>query len=100
MSVQTKRSDNTPERYAHIKVVHSKVTYATVFARKVGNVWRVSVAFCHKADQFCRQTGRNVARRKFFKHGGGDFGLPEGMDFSYDLAKNLADHAAKGVSPA
>ena len=39
----------------------------TVFMRKQGDYWFASVALCDPRDQFCRRTGRLVARRKFFQ---------------------------------
>lgn len=39
---------------------------ATVFFRKEGDQWRASVALRSERDQFCRKTGRCVARRKYF----------------------------------
>lgn len=68
-------STTTPERYFHIRHfgVSGKPTdprgiqAVTFFARqdKEGN-WLISHAECDYRDQFCRKTGRTVARRKWF----------------------------------
>lgn len=67
MSLETKRSDTTPERYVHIKLNHPKFSHATLFARKEGEDWRYAIAFCLRGDQFSRRVGRSVARRKYMK---------------------------------
>ena len=41
----------------------------TVFFRKEHGIWTATVAFRNPKDNFCRRTGRNVARRKWFGNG-------------------------------
>lgn len=63
------------ERYYHIELPEGSVaTRATVFFRQTtprdtadpDNDWEASVALCDHRDQFVKQIGRNVARRKWF----------------------------------
>lgn len=69
------RSTTTPERFYHIKEPHADAkgkTYkaGTVFMRQEpGCGWLATVARCSVNDNFCKQTGRVVARRRFFKEG-------------------------------
>lgn len=43
----------------------------TVFARKADDgKWLGAVALCSKGDQFCRERGRQTARRTYFAKGG------------------------------
>lgn len=80
MNQETKpkyRSTTADERYYHFRFENQPQTgvakkirslsAVTAFARqdKEGN-WFVSYAECDSRDQFCRRTGRNVARRKWF----------------------------------
>jgi hypothetical protein len=74
MSNQRKHISSTHnERYYHIPLSNSHVARATVFFRQngprnlsPGGEWEASIALCDERDQFCKQIGRNVARRKFF----------------------------------
>ncbi len=67
MSRETKKSDSVPEKYFHIHVENNmRVHRATVYGRKVDDVWFASVAFCAHGDTFDRRIGRQMARRKFF----------------------------------
>lgn len=68
-------STTTPERYFHIRsfAVAGKpsnprgVQAITAFARQdKDGKWYISQAECDYRDQFCRKTGRTVARRKWF----------------------------------
>ena len=73
------KSLTTPERFYHFRpvasaeilpfglVVYPNEPSGTVFMRKQGDYWYASVALCDPRDQFCRRTGRLVARRKFFQ---------------------------------
>lgn len=66
------RSSTTPERFYHIKERHTDTsgkTYiaGTVFMREFDGTWYASVARCSESDNFCKATGRNVARRRWFK---------------------------------
>lgn len=73
------KSTTTPELYFHktwknevlnIPTGNSEgersIQAVTAFARKVGEDWYVSYAECDWRDQFCKATGRTVARRKWF----------------------------------
>lgn len=68
--VNPHKSTTHKEKYFHLDVVDSpRFSHATVFAREEvpgSGDWRFAVALCHKNDQFCRRTGRSVARRKYF----------------------------------
>ena len=88
MSIATKKSDTTPERYVHVKVDHPMVSHVTVFARKIDEHWFASAAMCSKKDQFVRKMGRNMARRRFFTQGP-MARLKGGMAFSYEAAASL-----------
>lgn len=46
--------------------VKRSIQAVTAFARKMGEDWYVSYAECDWRDQFCKATGRVVARRKWF----------------------------------
>lgn len=39
----------------------------TVFARLEEDGWHCAAALCLETDQFCRRTGRTIARRHYFK---------------------------------
>jgi hypothetical protein len=46
----------------------SDINGATAFYRMEDDgKWYVSIALCCMKDQFCRKTGRQVARRKYFQ---------------------------------
>ena len=70
MSHPTKSTTHN-EKFFHLVVEdHDKVYAATVFAREDvpgSNLWGFAVAFCSHSDQFCRRTGRQVARRRYFQ---------------------------------
>lgn len=80
MSLETKKSDTHEERYFHIKPndvweamfsenytdVYFPCQAATVFYRKEQSGWHGAIALCSWVDNFCRATGRKVARRKYF----------------------------------
>ena len=72
------KSTETQERFYHFKPALDPLLSldgerlfedpaGTVFMRKHGDYWYASVALCDPRDQFCRRTGRLVARRKFFQ---------------------------------
>jgi hypothetical protein len=97
------------ERYYHVYAIGPASDRATVFFRqlqpRVGEDgapadpdwgWYASVALCDYRDQFVKQVGRNVARRKFFSRpdtGPGGRIVVDGAP-SYDKAKGLALEAA------
>jgi hypothetical protein len=73
------KSNSHDERYFHVPLNNADVpgikapcSHKTVFARYepsyFGGSWLVSVAYCNARDQFCRATGRKIARRKYFAH--------------------------------
>lgn len=73
------KSTKVAEKYFHLKLPDGKgflpsnservVQAVTGFARQMPDgSWMASFAECDSRDQFCRSTGRNVARRKWF-HG-------------------------------
>jgi hypothetical protein len=61
------------ERFVHLRNVDNLtpgrkrvVRNVTAFVRTINGVDYVSFAECDSRDQFCRKTGRVVARRKWF----------------------------------
>lgn len=68
------KSTTHEEMYFHIRKnfrFNGKLMQGgTIFFRKVdNNLWRVAVSRCSFADNWCRSTGRTVARRRFFSGG-------------------------------
>ena len=57
------KSTTHEEQYFHIE------QYGTVFFRKENNMWAATAAYRNPKDNFCRRTGRNLARRKWFGQG-------------------------------
>lgn len=55
------------ETYCHIRESNEHWNGATIFARLEPDGWYASIAICSKQDQFCRRTGRTVARRRYFE---------------------------------
>lgn len=56
------KSTTSEEMYFHVN------NEATVFCRKEADgIWYGTAALVHPNDMFCRRTGRNVARRRFFR---------------------------------
>lgn len=51
----------------------------TVFFRKENGFWSASASFRNPKDNFCRRTGRNIARRKWF--GAGPHVIGEAGDY-------------------
>jgi len=90
MSIETKKSDTHQERYVHLEIKgHDRVHHATVYAREYQpGFWGASVAFCAHGDTFSRKTGRNVARRRYFK--GANHRWYLGEKFGYQRAVNMA----------
>lgn len=64
------KSTTHEEQYFHIE------QEGTVFFRREFGVWAAAAAYRNPKDNFCRRTGRNIARRKWFGSGphviGGD----------------------------
>lgn len=77
------RSTTHEEKFVHIALYDAngvvclpgtkhKCSHKTVFARKevsgpgIIEAWYASVAYCDARDQFSREVGRKVARRKYF----------------------------------
>ena len=66
------RSTTHRERYYHIHLSLDESEHYqayTLFAREEdpgSNVWRFGYSLCHRNDQFCRRTGRAIARRRYF----------------------------------
>lgn len=54
------KSTTHEEQYFHVE------QHGTVFFRKENGIWAATAAFCDPKDRFCRRTGRNLARRKWF----------------------------------
>ena len=95
MSTETKRSDTTPERYVHIEFKnHPRFHHGTLFARQLPNGdWQYSVSLCVHGDQFNREVGRKVARRKYFNGKRFPFRMDNPKNF-YNCAEHyLASHA-------
>lgn len=67
--------EGVTELYFHIREPHTskkgkKFKAATAFARDEGDgLWRMSVARCSEEDNFCRASGRSIARRKYMQGG-------------------------------
>lgn len=57
------KSTTHEEQYFHVE------QEGTVFFRKENGIWAATVAFRNPKDNFCRRTGRNIARRKWFGQG-------------------------------
>ena len=57
------KSTTHEEQYFHVE------QQGTVFFRKEHGLWSGTVAYRNPKDNFCRRTGRNVARRKWFGDG-------------------------------
>jgi hypothetical protein len=68
----------SPDREANERFVHLRnkfietgsgrhVRNVTAFVRTIDGVEYVSFAECDERDQFCRRTGRVIARRKWFQ---------------------------------
>lgn len=57
------KSTTHEEQYFHVE------QDGTVFFRKENGIWAATVAFRNPKDNFCRRTGRNIARRKWFGQG-------------------------------
>lgn len=64
---------NTVNHKPHKSTTHEELFFhvenrGTVFFRKEDDgEWRASYALRDKRDQFCRKTGRTIARRKYFQ---------------------------------
>lgn len=63
----------------------------TVFFRKEEGEWRASYALRDPRDQFCRKTGRTIARRKFFQ--GKVVGSAGSARPSYEQAEDVISFA-------
>ena len=64
-----RKSTTNEERYVHVRLPDDvSSSHATIFARKEDDgVWYVGASLCSRLDQFCRRTGRHVARRRYFQ---------------------------------
>ena len=86
------KSTKVPEKFFHftdldiVQVPMLKYTpkAVTAFCRKVDDRWLVSFAFCHPADQFSRERGRTLARRKFFQS---PVNINVGPECNYDIVE-------------
>lgn len=61
------KSTTHKELYAHIRDPVNKWSGCTVFARLEDDGWYCSAALCLTVDQFCKRTGRTIARRKYMQ---------------------------------
>lgn len=68
------KSTLKPELFFHIREPHTSKNgksfkAATVFARQenVEDQWRLTIVRCSDTDNFCRSTGRTMARRWWFQ---------------------------------
>jgi len=97
MSFETRKSDTHEERYYHIQTdsTESRLRGVTIFARKVGDRWLATGAFCHRDDVFSRKIGRTKARRRWFNAPQHRIPLHVGQDMTYELALTLAKLAEK-----
>lgn len=67
-TVSTSTRQGTPHKSTtHEELFFHVENRGTVFFRKEGDKWYRSCALRDVRDQFCRKTGRNVARRKYFQ---------------------------------
>ena len=57
------KSTTHEEQFFHVE------QQGTVFFRKEHGIWTATVAYRNPKDNFCRRTGRNIARRKWFGKG-------------------------------
>lgn len=69
--VHTFKSTTHDERFVHLRNLASeKYQAATVFVRNEPadgrDEWYASLAICWRKDQFCREIGRDSARRHYF----------------------------------
>lgn len=97
MSVETKRSDTHQELFATIKVDGQLSSHASIFLREEEpGRWFYQVAFCSKKDQFSRDHGRKLARRRYFQERNSPYGsllaAPEfrPMKFAIDTVHKIA----------
>jgi hypothetical protein len=65
------KSTTNREAFFHIRD-ENDCMFATVFFREEQKTdgtkqWEASASLCHENDQFSREVGRNVARRKYFQ---------------------------------
>ena len=68
MSIETRRSDTHRELYANIKVDGAMTSHASIFLREESpGAWQFNLAYCSKKDQFSREIGRKLARRRYFQ---------------------------------
>lgn len=64
--------EGVTELYFHIREPHvskkgKRFKAATMFARSEGEGnWFMSIARCSEGDNFCKASGRSIARRKLF----------------------------------
>lgn len=94
---KTVRDFNKATGKVEERTITQQVGYATVFFRQEAprdtaqpdESWFASVALCDHRDQFCKQTGRNVARRKYMS----GQQIPVGQKPTFEIAKNLAAQA-------
>ena len=68
------KSTTHKEKFFHEQFNHPKFKGVTIFAREEKEIefadgWYASIAFCNNHDNFCRATGRNQARRRYFRDG-------------------------------
>jgi len=98
------KSTTHEERYAHFTEYNCNINFghrfcgATVFARKEEDTWLMSIAFCSRKDEFCRKTGRQVARRRYFL-ARQTFASPIftlGPNFDYDALTELVASCVAG----
>lgn len=88
------KSNRTEELYFHFHHATEQkgivVQGGTVFFRREGTLWYGNVARCSLSDQFCRQKGRTVARRRYFnsKADGWNFCTGEEKP-NYELAYDM-----------
>ena len=94
------KSTTHEELYFHIREPYTdkkgkKYKAATVFARKypsddIGPAgWITTVVRCSDTDNFCRATGRNLARKRFFYGEDPNYFMQSETKPTYDDAKKL-----------
>lgn len=78
------KSTTHEEKYFHIRDRDDGGSDGTVFFRKEGEQWYGSAALCHEKDNFCRRTGRSIARRKYFQGKKFEVEVPD-TDTAYEV---------------
>jgi len=91
------KSTTHREKFFHTQTntPYLRIKGATVFAREEADGWWAASSLCSAGDNFCRSTGRDLARRRYFQKGDiiylGD--EPNGERLSEVAALAILQHA-------